>query len=159
MSTARYCSFGAEPSFSGSTRTKPPIARKWPCLTVHFLHSGRSGFCQYGAMNTLCYHAPGYLLLYSSRISLAAKNCLTAQANTSSGAMIIQNINPNLFQRAFHGFGGGTFGCTEVHAHMIIVETQLQRMPNMVRCNGPGEFEGVSTGSMNTGAASTLRRA
>ena len=83
-------------------------------------------------MNTVRDHAPD-LLLYSSRISLAAKNCLTAQANTSSGEMIIQNISLNLSQRAFHRFGGGTFGCTEVQAHMIIVKTQLQTIPNKVR--------------------------
>ena len=79
------------------------------------------------------YHAPGCLLLYASRIFLAAKNCRTAQAKTSSGAIIIQNISLSLFQRAFHGFGGGTFGCTEVQAHIIIVEMQLQTIPNKVR--------------------------
>ena len=103
------------------------------------------------------YHAPGYLLLYSSRISLAAKNCLTAQAKTSSGAMTIQNINLNLFQRAFHGFGAGTLGCTEVQAHIIMVEEQLQTIPNKVRCNGVSRLGSVSARSTNTGAAWTLR--
>jgi hypothetical protein len=79
------------------------------------------------------YYALGCLLLYSSRISLAAKNCLTAHASTSSGAMIIQNIILNRFQRALHRFGGGTFGCTAVHAQMITVERQLQIIPNNVR--------------------------
>ena len=108
-------------------------------------------------MDTIsCYHAPRYRVLYSSRISFAAKNCLTAQANTSSGAMIIQNINLNLFQRAFHGFGGGTLGWTDVQAHIIIVETQLQMIPNKVRGNCELEFGGVSARSTNIGAASTL---
>ena len=103
-----------------------------------------------------CYHVPGYLLLYSSRISLAAKSCRTAQAKTSSGATIIQNINLNLFHRAFHGFGGGTLGCTDVQAHIIIVEKQLQMIPNKVRDDVELELGGVSARSMNMGAASTL---
>jgi hypothetical protein len=79
------------------------------------------------------YYALGCLLLYSSRISLAAKNCLTAHARTNSGAIIIQNITFSRFQRAFHRLGGGTFGCTAVHAQMITVDTQLQIIPNNVR--------------------------
>ena len=63
-----------------------------------------------------------------SRIFLAAKNCLTAQASTNSSAIIIQNISLNRFHRAFHLFGDGTFGWTEVQAHTIIVELQLQIM-------------------------------
>jgi hypothetical protein len=47
--------------------------------------------------------------------------------------MIIQNIILNRFHRALHRFGGGTFGCTAVHAQMIIVERQLQIIPNNVR--------------------------
>ena len=89
-------------------------------------------------------------------MSLAAKNCLTAQANTSSGATIIQNISLNLFQRAFHRLGGGTLGCTELQAHTIIVETQLQMIPNKDRCNGKSNSWGISVRSMHMGAASTL---
>ena len=53
---------------------------------------------------------------------LSANSYLTAHASTNSGATIIQNINVNRFQRAFHLFGGGTFGYIEVHAHIIIVD-------------------------------------
>jgi hypothetical protein len=103
-------------------------------------------------------YTPGCLLLYSSRISLAAKNCLTAHANTNSGAIIIQNINPTRFQRAFHLFGGGTFGCTAVHAQMITVDTQLQIIPNNVRCITDFESSVVVPVrlSMRIGTASTL---
>ena len=71
--------------------------------------------------------------------------------------MTIQNINLNLFQRAFHGFGGGTLGWTDVQAQMIIVDRQLQMIPNRVRGNGVLGFGGVSA-RLNMGAASTLRR-
>jgi hypothetical protein len=67
-------------------------------------------------------------------------------------------MSPNRFQRAFHWFGGGTFGCTAVHAQMMIVETQLQIIPNNVRCIT--DFESsvvVAIGlPMRIGTASTL---
>ena len=37
QASAVCCAFGiAAVSFSGSTRVKPPISRKWTCLSVHF---------------------------------------------------------------------------------------------------------------------------
>jgi len=77
-----------------------------------------------------------FRLLYISLISFAAKNCLTAHASTSSGATIIQNINFKRFHRACHFLRGGTLGCTAVHAHSIVVDKQLQTIPNKVRFNG-----------------------
>jgi hypothetical protein len=72
--------------------------------------------------------------------------------------MIIQNMIFNRFQRAFHWFGGGTFGCTAVHAQMMMVDTQLQIIPNSVR--RITDFESsvvVAIGqSMRIGIASTL---
>jgi len=37
----------------------------------------------------------------------------------------VQNLN-NRFHHALHLLGSGTFGWTEVHAHMIIIDVQLQ---------------------------------
>jgi hypothetical protein len=64
----------------------------------------------------------------------------------------------NRFQRAFHRFGGGTFGCTAVHAQMTIVERQLQIIPNNVRRItdfGSSDVFGIIL-SMTIGIASTL---
>jgi len=60
-----------------------------------------------------------------SLISQAANHCLTAQANISSGAMIVQII---IFTRRHNPFqypDGGTFGWTDTQAQIIVVETQL----------------------------------
>ena len=62
------------------------------------------------------------------------------------------------FHRAFHRFGGGTFGWTEVQAQMIIVDRQLQIIPNKDRGIGVLEFGGVSARSIDIGAASALSR-
>ena len=61
----------------------------------------------------------------ASLISQAANHCLTAQANISSGAMIVQII---IFTRRHNPFqypDGGTFGWTDTHAQIIVVRTQL----------------------------------
>ena len=63
----------------------------------------------------------------------------------------------NRFHHAFHRFGGGTFGWTEVQAQIIIVEKQLQTMPNNVRFNVEFDSTGVSALSTNMGVASTTR--
>lgn len=91
-------------------------------------------------------------------MSFAPKCCLTAHASTNSGATIIQNINSNRFHRAFHLFCGGTFGCTEVQAHIITVETQLQTTPDNVRFDGDIKSCSVSRAvvlSMSIGVALT----
>src|SRR5260370_32896084 len=61
----------------------------------------------------------------ASLISQAANHCLTAQANISSGAMIVQII---IFTRRHIPFqypDGGTFGRTDTQAQIIVVNTQL----------------------------------
>jgi len=100
-------------------------------------------------------YSPGCLSLYVSRISLAAKNCLTAHASTNSGATIIQNISRSRFHRAFHLFSGGTFGWTEVQAQMMVVETQLQIILHNVRfkCNCDVKSCGLLTSISTTSTA------
>jgi len=77
--------------------------------------------------------APSLVPFTVSLISLAAKNCLTAQAKTSSGAMIVHIIVFNLRRRARQSPEGGTFGCTDTHAQMIMVAKQFQIILNNVR--------------------------
>jgi len=71
-----------------------------------------------------------------SLISHAANHCLTAQANMSSGPMIVQNIISSRSHNLFQSPEGGTFGWTDTHAQMIIVEMQFQVMLNSVRFVG-----------------------
>jgi len=60
-----------------------------------------------------------------SLISQAANHCLTAQANISSGVMIVQIIISTRRHNPFQYPDGGTFGWTDTHAQIIIVEMQL----------------------------------
>jgi len=61
-----------------------------------------------------------------SLISHAANHCLTAQASISSGAMIVQIIIFTRRDNPFQYPDGGTFGWTDTHAQIIVVNTQLQ---------------------------------
>src|SRR6266511_5028787 len=118
-----------------------------PWLNVHsFTPTDQSFVCHPSTFLEKSWRIP-FRLLYSSLMSFAAKNCLTAHASTSSGATIIQNINSNRFHRAFHLLLGGTFGCTAVHAQRIVVDKQLQTIPNSVRFNCPGSASSRPTKS------------
>src|SRR5258708_4121352 len=72
----------------------------------------------------------------ASLISQAANHCLTAQANISSGAMIVQII---IFTRRHNPFqypDGGTFGWTDTQAQIIVVRTQLHTILYSDRLTG-----------------------
>jgi len=80
-------------------------------------------------------YSPGCLSWYVSRISLAAKNCLTAHASTNLGATIIQNINSKpIPSRVPLVQWWYIRGWTEVQAQMMVrvVETQTQIILNKV---------------------------
>jgi len=89
-------------------------------------------------------------------MSFAANSCLTTHASTSSGMIIIQNLNLSRFHPAFHLFGCGTFGWIEIYAQ-IMVEMKLQTMPNRVHFNDDVKFWGSLALSMNNGAACALQ--
>jgi len=72
----------------------------------------------------------------ASLISQAANHCLTAHASISSGAIIVQII---IFTRRHNPFqypDGGTFGWTDTHAQIIVVETQLHTISYIDRLAG-----------------------
>src|SRR5260221_13603728 len=72
----------------------------------------------------------------ASLISQAANHCLTAQANISSGVMIVQII---IFTRRHSPFqypDGGTFGWTDTQAQIIVVKTQLHTILYSDRLKG-----------------------
>jgi hypothetical protein len=65
---------------------RPPISSEWPCFSIHSFPQKTwfTSVCQFNAMKPQCpWYALGYLSLYASCISLAAKNCLTTHANTN----------------------------------------------------------------------------
>src|SRR5258705_201215 len=79
---------------------------------------------------------PSSELFTVSLISQAANHCLTAQANISSGAMIVQII---IFTRRHNPFqypDGGTFGWTDTQAQIIVVNTQLHTILYSDRLTG-----------------------
>src|SRR5258707_7208760 len=79
---------------------------------------------------------PGSEQYTVSLTSQPATHCLTAQANISSGAMIVQII---IFTRRHNPFqypDGGTFGWTDTQAQIIVVNTQLHTILYSDRLTG-----------------------
>src|SRR5258705_8741325 len=135
----------SRPSFStdGSTMLIPPITTRWPCAIVHLFDTG-DGFSPHHTHAINLHFSPSVPRLNQpwmvclipvsqpssepftvSLISQAANHCLTAQANISSGAMIVQII---IFTRRHNPFqypDGGTFGWTDTQAQIIVVKMQL----------------------------------
>ena len=87
-------------------------------------------------MWTYISNTPSRVPLTVSLISHATNHCLTAQANMSSGPIIVQNIISSRPHNPFQNPEGGTFGWTDTHAQMIIVEMQFQVMLKSVRFAG-----------------------
>src|SRR5260221_3166743 len=148
----------ARPSSStdGSTVLIPPITTRWPCAIVHLFNTGKSFSHRHFHTHATLQFSPGdvprlnqpWMVCLSpasqpsskpftvSLISQAANHCLTAQANISSGAMIVQII---IFTRRHNPFqypDGGTFGWTDTHAQIIIVKTQLHTILYSDRLTG-----------------------
>ena len=112
----------------------PPITTRWPCAIVHLFGTG-DNFSPHHTLAIDLRFSPGVSHLNQpcivclipvsqpssdpftvSLISQAANHCLTAQANISSGAMIVQIIIFTRRDNPFQYPDGGTFGWTDTQS-------------------------------------------